>query len=81
MADTVGRAHAVPDRPLRIVAVYPTTGPPKADGPQAFYSTKTDDSGKDVLTRYAMRWSIEEANQDDRFPKHKLAVAPPCHLP
>ncbi|MGH6628234.1 MAG: IS701 family transposase, partial [Burkholderiales bacterium] len=63
VADTVGRTFAVPDRPLRIVAVNPTTG---QRGPQAFYSTKTDDSALDVLTRYAMRWSIEEANQNSK---------------
>jgi hypothetical protein len=63
MADAVGRAHAVPDRPLRIVAVNPITG---GRGPQAFYSTRTDDTALDVLTRYAMRWSIEEANQNSK---------------
>ena len=63
MTDTVGRAHAVPDRTLRIVAVNPITG---GRGPQAFYSTKTDDTAQDVLTRYAMRWSIEEANQNSK---------------
>jgi len=61
--DAVGRAHAVPDRPLRIVVVNPTTG---GRGPQAFYSTRTDDTALDVLTRYAMRWSIEEANQNSK---------------
>lgn len=55
----------MPDRPLRIVAVDPTTG---GRGPQAFYSTQTDDSGKDVRTRYAMRWSIEEAKQNSKGP-------------
>ena len=63
MADGVGRVHAVPDRPLRVVAVNPTTG---GRGPQAFYSTQTGDTGQDVLTRYAMRWSIEEANQNSK---------------
>ena len=63
MTDAVGRAHAVPDRPLRIVAVHPIAG---GRGPQAFYSTRIDDTGKDVLTRYAMRWAIEEANQNSK---------------
>ena len=63
VANTVGRTFAVPDRPLRIVAVNPTTG---QRGPQAFYSTRTDDSVLDVLARYAMRWSIEEANQNSQ---------------
>jgi hypothetical protein len=35
-------------------------------GPQAYYSTKTDDTGKDVLTRYAMRWSLGETNQNSK---------------
>ena len=35
-------ADAVPDGPWRIIAVNPTTG---QRGGQAFYSTKTDDSG------------------------------------
>lgn len=63
LTDAVGRTFAVPDRPLRIVAVNPMTG---QRGPQAFYSTKTEDSALDILTRYAMRWSIEEANQNSK---------------
>ena len=63
VADGVARAHAVPDRPLRIVAVKPLTGGRRV---QAFYSTRYDASAKAVLTWYAMRWSIEEANQNSK---------------
>lgn len=63
IAETAARPHAVPDRPLRIVAVDPKTGGRK---PQGFYSTRTGDTGQDVLVRYAMRWSIEEANQNSK---------------
>lgn len=60
LAEAVGRAHKAPDRPLKIVAVEPLSG---GRAVQAFYSTHWGDSAHDVLTRYAMRWSIEEANQ------------------
>ena len=61
MTDCVARAHAVPDRPLRIVAVEPLTGGRKL---QAFYSTRHDVSAQQVLVWYAMRWSIEVAFQN-----------------
>jgi len=60
VAEAVGRAYKVPDRPLKVVAVEPLTGGRKV---QAFYSTCPDDAAETVLTRYAMRWSIEEVNQ------------------
>jgi hypothetical protein len=63
VADGVARVHAVPDRPLRVVAVKPLTGGRHV---QAFYSTCHDASAKAVLTWYAMRWSIEEANQNSK---------------
>ncbi len=63
MIDYVARAHAVPDRPLRIVAVEPLTG---GRGLQAFYSTRHDASGEQVLVWYAMRWSIEVAFQSSK---------------
>jgi hypothetical protein len=61
VAEAVGRCHAAPGRPLRVVAVDPLTGGRK---PQAFYSTCPGDSAEAVLTRYACRWSIEVANHD-----------------
>jgi hypothetical protein len=63
VADGVARVHAVPDRPLRIVVVKPLTGGRRM---QAFYSTRQEASAKAVLTWYAMRWSIEEANQNSK---------------
>lgn len=63
VTDGVAHVHAVPDRPLRIVAVQPLTG---GRSVQAFYSTRHDASAKAVLIGYAMRWSIEEANQNSK---------------
>jgi len=63
MTDCVGRVHAVPDRPLRVVAVEPLTGGRKE---QAFYSTRHEASAEQVLTWYAMRWSIEVAFQSSK---------------
>jgi hypothetical protein len=57
----VARVYAVPQRPLRIVAVEPLTGSRKM---QAFYSTCHEATAEQVLTWYAMRWSIEEAFHD-----------------
>ncbi|MFH1746574.1 MAG: transposase [Planctomycetota bacterium] len=61
VADQVARVHAVPDRPLRIVAAEPLTGGRRM---QAFYSTCHEATAEQVLTWYAMRWSIEEAFHD-----------------
>lgn len=61
VADCVAHVYAVPDRPLRIVAVEPLTGGRKM---QAFYSTCHEATAEQVLTWYAMRWSIEEAFHD-----------------
>ena len=63
MSDCVARVHAVPDRPLRIVAVEPLTGGRRV---QAFYSTRYDASPEQVLVWYAMRWSIEVAFQSSK---------------
>lgn len=60
-SDTEARVHAAPDRPLRVVAVEPLTG---GRGRQAFYSTVHDASAEQVLTWYAMRWSIEVTFHD-----------------
>ena len=62
-ADCVARAYAVPQRPLRIVAVEPLTGGRRV---QAFYSTRHEASAEMVLTWYAMRWSIEVAFQSSK---------------
>lgn len=61
VADQVARVYAVPDRPLRIVAVEPLSGGRRT---QAFYSTCHEATAENVLSAYAMRWSIEEAFHD-----------------
>lgn len=58
--ETVARVHKAPTRALKVVAVEPLTGGRTV---QAFYSTNPTDTAEQVLTRYAMRWSIEEMNQ------------------
>ncbi len=63
MTDCVARVYALPDRPLRIVAVEPQTGGRKI---QAFYSTRHEASAEQALTWYAMRWSIEVAFQNSK---------------
>ncbi len=52
------RMHNVPDRPLRVVVVHPLCGGRRD---QAFYSTDRNATAEQVLSCYAMRWSIEEA--------------------
>jgi hypothetical protein len=59
IADAVARWHNVPDRPLRIVATEPLSG---GRPDQAFYSTRVEDTGQEVLIGYSERWSIEETN-------------------
>jgi hypothetical protein len=63
MVDRVARVYAIPDRPLRIVAVEPLIGGRRI---QAFYSTRYDASAEQVLIWYAMRWSIEVAFQSGK---------------
>lgn len=63
MTDCKARVYAVPDRPLRIVAVEPLTGGRRV---QAFYSTQHEASAEQVLTWYAMRWSIEVTIQSSK---------------
>lgn len=60
VVDTEVRVHAAPERPLRVVAVEPLkTSGGGGRGRQAFYSTVHDATAEEVLTWYAMRWSIE----------------------
>ncbi len=61
VADQVARVHAVPSRPVRVVAVEPLTGGRKM---QAFYSTCHRATAEQVLTWYAQRWSIEQTFHD-----------------
>jgi hypothetical protein len=60
LVETEARWHKVPDRPLKVVAVEPLSG---GRPMQAFYSTCTDDTAEQVLSRYARRWSIEESHK------------------
>ena len=53
VADQVARVYAVPQRPLRIVAVEPLTGGRRM---QAFYSTCHEATAEQVLTGYDRRW-------------------------
>ncbi len=55
----------MPEHPVRVVAVEPLTGGRTV---QAFYSTCHGASAENVLTWYAMRWSIEEAFQNSKGP-------------
>jgi len=63
IVDRVAYLYAMPDRPVRVVAVEPLSGGRRI---QAFYSTCPDASAADVLTWYARRWSIEEAFQNSK---------------
>lgn len=63
VADCQARVRAVPDRPLRVVAVDPLTG---GRPRQAFYSTCADAAAEQVIAWYAMRWSVEVAFHDGK---------------
>jgi hypothetical protein len=63
VVDCEARLFAVPERPVRVVAVEPLHGGRKV---QAFYSTRHEASAEEVLTWYARRWSIEEAFQNSK---------------
>lgn len=61
VVDGVVYLYALPDRLVRVVAVEPLTG---GRTTQAFFSTCTEASAEQVLTWYAMRWSIETMFHD-----------------
>ncbi len=61
LTDIEARVYTAPDRPLRIVAVEPLIG---GRPMQAFYSTCHNADAEQVLTWYAMRWSIEVTFHD-----------------
>lgn len=61
LAECVAHHYHTPDRLLKIVAVEPLTGGRTVT---AFYSTCHDATAEQVLTWYAMRWSIEVMNHD-----------------
>ena len=63
VVDDVAYLYALPDRLVRAVAVEPLSG---GRTTQAFFSTCTEASAEQVLTWYAMRWSIEEMFHDSK---------------
>jgi len=63
IVDTVARVYAAPQRPLRVIAVQPLTGGRRL---QAFYSTCATATAEQVLTWYALRWSIEETFHESK---------------
>lgn len=63
VADAEARMFAVPERPLRIVAVEALSG---GRGREAFYSTVVDATAEQVLTWYSMRWSVEVTFHDSK---------------
>ena len=63
VVDTVARVYAAPQRPLRIVAVQPLSGGRRTQG---FYSTCATANAEQVLTWYALRWSIEETFHESK---------------
>jgi hypothetical protein len=63
LVHTTACVHAAPNRLLRVVAVEPTSGGRKR---QAFYSTCHMATAVEVLTWYALRWSIEVTFHDSK---------------
>lgn len=63
VAESGGCMRAAPDRLLKIVAVEPLTGGRKR---QAFYSTCHTATALQVLSWYALRWSIEVTFHDSK---------------
>jgi hypothetical protein len=63
VADCEARVFAVPNRPLRIVAVEALQG---GRGQEAFYSTCHDATAEQVIGWYAQRWSIEVCFHDSK---------------
>jgi SRSO17 transposase len=61
IAETEARVYAAPQRPLRIVVTEALQG---GRGIEAFYSTCHDATAEQVLTWYAMRWSVEVTFHD-----------------
>lgn len=63
LAEVEARVHAVPERPLRVVAVEALKG---GRGQEVFYSTCHDAQAEEVITWYSMRWSVEVAFHDSK---------------
>jgi hypothetical protein len=63
LCDAVARVFALPERELRIVAVEALAG---GRGREAFYSTCVNATAEQVLTWYALRWSVEVTFRDSK---------------
>ncbi len=63
LSDTCARVFAVPNRPLRVVAVEALQG---GRGREAFYSTCHEATAEQVIGWYAARWSIEVCFHDSK---------------
>jgi hypothetical protein len=63
LADVCARVHAAPERPLRVVAIAALRG---GRGQEAFYSTRHDATAEQVISWYAMRWSVEVTFHDSK---------------
>lgn len=63
LSDCEARVYAVPQRPLRVVAVEPLSGGRKL---QAFYSTCHAATAEQVVAWYAQRWSLEVTFHDSK---------------
>lgn len=63
VADCQARVYAAPNTALRVVAVDPLAG---GRPRQAFYSTCANASAEEVITWYAMRWSVEVTFHDSK---------------
>lgn len=63
LCDCQARVYSAPARPLRVVAVEPLLG---GRTRQAFYSTCSQADAEQVLSWYAMRWSLEVTFHDSK---------------
>jgi hypothetical protein len=63
LADSCARVYAASQRPLRVVATEAISG---GRGQQVFYSTCHDASAEQVISWYAMRWSMEVTFHDSK---------------
>ncbi len=63
LCDCQARVYSAPARPLRVVAVEPLLG---GRPRQAFYSTCSQADAEQVLSWYAMRWSLEVTFHDSK---------------
>ena len=63
VCDAEARVYAVPEKPLRVVAVEALQG---GRGREAFYSTCVTATAEQILTWYAQRWAVEVAFHDSK---------------